>query len=268
VSTLLLQSLAVLTLVTGMALFAGWRLGLARARKREFEEDDDDTVPTRAPDAEALERLERRIDAMIDLCRRAVEGSGEVTAATLDELRRLFHDRPLSTGGETRPGDAAAFVEASVHRQLETVLAENERIILALRDKEETFLRLEEQLHHRLREADEALAEEHRLVETLERRLHELENKVDPALVGPDDLGMIRGIGTSSKKILEQMGIRSFRDLALISADDLEKLKSKVPFPDRIVREDWIGQAIERHFRKYSERLINPNHPPGRRKVA
>lgn len=267
-STLLLQSLAVLSLVAGVGVFVGYRLGLHRAAKLALEiDEDDDTLPAKKPDAVALERLERRLDAMVDLCRRAVEGSGEVAAATLDELRRLF---PANGAMAVPPASPAGFhaADASVHRQFETVLAENERLVHALRDKEETFLRLEEQLHHRLREADEALAEEHRLAEMLERRLHDLENKVDPDLVGPDDLGMIRGIGASSKKVLEQLGIQSFKQLALITAEDLERLKTKVPFPDRILREDWIGQAIEKHYRKYSEKLTNPLASHGRRRAA
>lgn len=268
-SPLLLESIGVLSLVMGAGILAGFRLGLHSAKKRALEEEDeDDTVTTKLPDSSTLERLERRMDAMIDLCRRAVEGSGEVTAATLDELRRMFNTKAAQAASASTPVGPSNAVEASVHRQLNTVLAENERLVHALRDKEETFLRLEEQLHHRLREADEALAEEHRLVEMLERRLHELENKVDPDLVGPDDLGMIRGIGTSSKKTLEQLGITSFKQLALINAADLEKLKSKTPFPDRIEREDWIGQAIEKHFRKYSEKLTNPRSSGNKRKVA
>lgn len=263
-SPLLLEAVAVFSLVAGASLFVGWRLGILSAKKRALEDDD----VSDAPDSAAFDRLERRLDAMVDLCRRAVEGSGEVAAATLDELRRLFPAGAAPAIGAPSPSGAGASTDASLHRQLETILSENERLVHALRDKEETFLRLEEQLHHRLREADEALAEEHRLVETLERRLHELENKVDPELVGPDDLGMIRGIGASSKKVLEQLGIHSFKDLALIDAADLEKLKAKVPFPDRIQREDWIGQAIEKHFRKYSEKLANPRASHGRRKAA
>ncbi len=262
-STLLMQSLAVLCLTAGIGVFAGWRLGLASA-KRNALDDDDDTATTEGTDSVSLERLERRMDAMVDLCRRAVEGSGEVAAATLDELRRMFHQNYAASP----EGSMASAADASVHRQFDTVLSENERLVHALRDKEETFLRLEEQLHHRLREADEALAEEHRLVETLERRLHELENKVDPDLVGPDDLGMIRGIGASSKKILEQLGITSFKGLALISASDMEKLTKKVPFADRIAREDWVGQAIDKHFRKYSEKLTNPRSNGKQRKAA
>lgn len=60
----------------------------------------------------------------------------------------------------------------------------------------------------------------------------------------PDDLKRIHGIGPYLEKRLNQYGIFNFSQLIQMDSEAIDKLSNYIgPFPDRIVRDDWIGQA-------------------------
>lgn len=71
-------------------------------------------------------------------------------------------------------------------------------------------------------------------------------------LLQADDLQEISGIGPFFEKKLHNLRIYTFRQLANCTAEDVEKISDIIEFfPDRIEREDWIGQAKKLHRRKY-----------------
>ena len=59
----------------------------------------------------------------------------------------------------------------------------------------------------------------------------------------PDDLTRIRGIGPKLAETLHGLGIFHFSQLSALSTKAAEELDSKLSFPGRIRRDDWIGQA-------------------------
>ncbi|MFD1143242.1 hypothetical protein ACFQ4C_19095 [Larkinella insperata] len=68
-----------------------------------------------------------------------------------------------------------------------------------------------------------------------------------------DDLKEINGIGPFFEKKLHSLRIYTFRQLANFTAEDIQKLSDIIEFfPDRIEREDWIGQARALHRQKHS----------------
>jgi F-type H+-transporting ATPase subunit gamma len=72
----------------------------------------------------------------------------------------------------------------------------------------------------------------------------------------PDDLeGGIEGIGPVIGRKLAQLGVTTFRQIALWTAADAERIGAQLDFPGRIEREDWIGQAKAAHLAKYGEQL-------------
>lgn len=73
----------------------------------------------------------------------------------------------------------------------------------------------------------------------------------------PDDVeGDIQGIGPQIDTMLKGMGITTFRQIALWSPEDVERINDELAFfKGRIEREDWVGQAKRLHFEKYGEQL-------------
>ncbi|WP_229320798.1 hypothetical protein [Larkinella knui] len=67
-----------------------------------------------------------------------------------------------------------------------------------------------------------------------------------------DDLKEINGIGPFFEKKLHSLRIYTFRQLANCTTEDAEQIANIIEFfPDRIEREDWIGQAKKLYHQKY-----------------
>lgn len=87
----------------------------------------------------------------------------------------------------------------------------------------------------------------------------DLENDAPPPILGgpgaPDDLKLIVGIGPALERMLQQLGIASYRQIARWTEHDIDAFDARLPeFPGRIRRDAWVTQARELHFNKYGER--------------
>lgn len=83
-----------------------------------------------------------------------------------------------------------------------------------------------------------------------------LRSKAKAAAAAPDDLKEISGIGPAIEGRLQGDGIVSFRQIAELSPQEIERLETHViNSTGRIHRENWIEQAKELHFKKYGEAL-------------
>ncbi|MFC5407943.1 hypothetical protein ACFPMF_01385 [Larkinella bovis] len=73
------------------------------------------------------------------------------------------------------------------------------------------------------------------------------------SLADADDLKEINGIGPFFEKKLHSLRIYTFRQLASCTPADVDQIGNIIEFfPDRIEREDWVGQAQKLYRRKYS----------------
>ncbi|MBK9113771.1 MAG: hypothetical protein IPM88_19500 [Nitrospira sp.] len=71
-----------------------------------------------------------------------------------------------------------------------------------------------------------------------------------------DDLKQIHGIGPVMERVLNRMGMFTFRQIAEWKEQDVEHMASELnTFPDRIRHDNWIDGAKEQHFLKYGEEL-------------
>lgn len=87
----------------------------------------------------------------------------------------------------------------------------------------------------------------------------DLENNAPPPLLdgpgSPDDLKLIVGIGPVLERMLQQLGIGTYRQIARWSERDVDEFDARLPeFPGRIRRDAWVTQARELHQSKYGER--------------
>ena len=70
-----------------------------------------------------------------------------------------------------------------------------------------------------------------------------------------DDLKLIKGIGPSIERTLNELGIDRFRQIADMSEFEIDRIAQHLRgFRSRIYREDWIGQARNLHYDKCNQR--------------
>jgi predicted flap endonuclease-1-like 5' DNA nuclease len=87
----------------------------------------------------------------------------------------------------------------------------------------------------------------------------DIENKAPPPILlgaaEPDDLKLIVGVGPVLERMLHNLGIGTFRQIAHWTERDIAAFDAKlVEFPGRIVRDQWVTQARALHESKYGER--------------
>jgi predicted flap endonuclease-1-like 5' DNA nuclease len=83
----------------------------------------------------------------------------------------------------------------------------------------------------------------------------DLENDAPPPFFGtgaPDDLKLIVGVGPVLERMLQQLGITTYRQIARWSEREIDEIDAKLPeFPGRVRRDGWVTQARELHQSKY-----------------
>ena len=75
-----------------------------------------------------------------------------------------------------------------------------------------------------------------------------------PAITQEDRFDRITGIGPLIGGLLRSMNIRTFRQIASFTPDDVQLVATALrSSPARIERDNWIGQANELHRRTHGE---------------
>lgn len=88
----------------------------------------------------------------------------------------------------------------------------------------------------------------------------DLENNAPPPLLGgpgsPDDLKLIVGVGPVLERMLYQLGITTYRQIARWTERDIDEFDARLhEFPGRIRRDGWVTQARALHQSKYGTEL-------------
>jgi predicted flap endonuclease-1-like 5' DNA nuclease len=86
----------------------------------------------------------------------------------------------------------------------------------------------------------------------------DIENNAPPPILGergaPDDLKLIVGIGPVLERLLQQLGIATYRQIARWTEHDIDQMDARLAeFPGRIRRDAWVTQARALHQSKYGE---------------
>jgi predicted flap endonuclease-1-like 5' DNA nuclease len=87
----------------------------------------------------------------------------------------------------------------------------------------------------------------------------DIENNAPPPLLAspnaPDDLKLIVGVGPVLERMLQQLGVSTYRQIARWTERDIDDFDARLPeFHGRVRRDDWVTQARELHLSKYGER--------------
>ncbi len=87
----------------------------------------------------------------------------------------------------------------------------------------------------------------------------DLEDNAPPPLLdlpnAPDDLKLIVGVGPVLERMLQRLGITSYRQIARWSEHDIDTIDARLDeFHGRIRRDGWVTQARALHQGKYGEK--------------
>ena len=87
----------------------------------------------------------------------------------------------------------------------------------------------------------------------------DLEDNAPPPFFGvgaPDDLKLIVGVGPALERMLQMLGVATYRQIARWTERDIDEFDAKLhEFPGRIRRDAWVTQARALHQSKYGETL-------------
>jgi predicted flap endonuclease-1-like 5' DNA nuclease len=71
-----------------------------------------------------------------------------------------------------------------------------------------------------------------------------------------DDLKKVHGIGPRFERMLNELGVHTYKQIALWRDEDIVKYARELrTFADRVHRDEWVRSAREQHLLKYGERL-------------
>lgn len=70
-----------------------------------------------------------------------------------------------------------------------------------------------------------------------------------------DDLTLLRGVGEGLSNKLQELGVYTFKQIAMWSEDQISEFDHRLLTKDRIRREHWVKQARNLHFLKYGEEV-------------
>lgn len=117
------------------------------------------------------------------------------------------------------------------------------------------FLELAAERHRLFGELADARAD----VARYRQIIVDLERDTPPPLLdapnAPDDLKLIVGVGPVLERMLQQLGVFRYRQIAHWSERDIDAFDAKLPeFPGRIRRDAWVTQARALQRSKYGDR--------------
>jgi predicted flap endonuclease-1-like 5' DNA nuclease len=190
----------------------------------------------------------------------------EISVTTLAEKsREMERLRTRLTDLEAHSqADLAAKSSALAAAQERT--AELEAEIGAMRDETEQFrLTLKERdfeldrLEARIAELEQSLQKQAASPSPVESEAGnngtgELLESHLPAQDGDDDLTVILGIGPKLAQLLHSLGVRTFRQMALWSDEEIDRVDAHLKgFRGRIRRDRWVERARAAFYRKYGK---------------
>lgn len=156
------------------------------------------------------------------------------------------------------PGGRHDPIEAEKSRLIVAYEAERERLASALGDEAASRYELDAFAEDR-RALLPALADARAEAARYRQLVVDFETNAPPSLLGgpgsPDDLKLIVGVGPMLERMLQQLGITTFRQIARWSERDIDEFDAKLAeFPGRIRRDGWVVQARSLHQSKYGDR--------------
>lgn len=238
-------------LAVAVALVLAWRVGVASGRRSERA-----AVASPLRPAIGIGSAPLATPDAVPKARSAASGTGVPTSAPT----------PVAIAHAPAPPVARPVVDAAASdfaderaRLVRSLMAENARLAARGTDGDAETQHLA-QLAEDRRRLLAALATARTETARYRALVVDLENHAPPPLLGgpdaPDDLRLIVGVGPVLARMLQQMGITTYRQIARWTERDIDDFEARLPeFPGRIRRDAWVTQARALHQSKYDEVL-------------
>ena len=161
---------------------------------------------------------------------------------------------PARAASPTEQGDEAR-VGAEKARLIRSRDAEAAMLRGQLADSDAASARFQERAVERERLIGE-LADARAEAARYRQLIVDIETNAPPPILsgpaGPDDLKLIVGVGPVLERMLHNLGVTTFRQIARWTERDVAEFDAKLPeFPGRIARDQWVTQARALHESKY-----------------
>jgi predicted flap endonuclease-1-like 5' DNA nuclease len=184
--------------------------------------------------------------------------SASRSVATLDAASEPAETSPQSPPA-TPPGASPNHtLDAELHRLVRSHEADAARLRCEVRNRDAALQQLGEFAQERHGLFGE-LARSRADTARYRQLVIDIENNAPPNLFGPaapDDLKLIVGVGPVLERMLHQLGVTRYRQIARWTERDIDDIDAHLPeFPGRIRRDTWVVQARALHQSKYGERI-------------
>jgi len=163
------------------------------------------------------------------------------------------------------PNDVRDDADAILDERSERMVAERARIVRSLEAEAAMLLRAQAARDATLTQLTDFAEDRRHLYGELaaakgeaaryRQLVIDLEDNAPPPFFGPgapDDLKLIVGVGPVLERMLQQLGITTYRQIARWTERDIDEFDAKLAeFPGRIRRDGWVTQARALHASKY-----------------
>ena len=225
----------------------------ARRLEREFEQDHARASATIQAKEQELVRHQAHIGEMeSELARLRTQNQEDLTRFTETLQQRDQDIQRLRTTVE----ELEVFRGEVEKKELQLREAE-ERRVMDVSEREEEIGALRKRLvEYRVAQRHQAQAKSTTPAEPTSHNSSSSRSGGKSRPAQKDDLKQIHGIGPVMERVLNRMGMFTFRQIAEWKDQDVEHMASELnTFPDRIRHDNWIAGAKEQHFLKYGEEL-------------
>ena len=183
----------------------------------------------------------------------------------VDESDPPDESDPLIPTLDNAPAEAEAGLEADLDGAHARMVDERARIIRSLEGETAMLRRAQVTRDAALAQLRDLAADRRRVYAELatakgdaaryRQLVVDLEDNAPPPFFGtgaPDDLKLIVGVGPVLERMLQQLGVTTYRQIARWTEHDIDEFDAKLPeFPGRIRRDGWVTQARALHASKY-----------------
>lgn len=262
---MLTQMLALLTAAAAVFLTLGWRWGRARggqalqALSQRVDAEDQDAATLRR-ELEALRAAEAALrEARARLDQELAESQQREARLQKEVLRLNDTLAAASAPGSPAPAAAGAAAPADMPAKLAALkarAAQTRERLAALRAEQDVWAQQESAAAGRGGDR-RALARARKKLERVESEIMKTSSAhaalahqaafLEKALAMPagagDDLTRIRGIKEATARQLQEHGLRSYRQLASWTGEDLDAVGALLGIRNRPRREHWVEQA-------------------------
>ena len=192
----------------------------------------------------------RQLEEELDRTQAALDESAEAARRWEAEAARLSQLLPVSPAAATPPAVSSPAPDTPTEVPVTDAAAGESVEAQIARAEERMATQFEERIAEATARLESRIAHQRSVLEDKEARIAYLSGRVaaleqaPPPPRHPDDLKAIKGIGPALERLLNDLDILTYEDIATLAGERLEAVRRILGiYPDRIEDDEWIPQA-------------------------